>query len=151
MAQAQRRIPLLIAVLAIVATALFTPSPAVGSDVLPPGGTFWDDYLNVHETSIEGIAAAGITKGCNPPVSDRYCPDKNVDRGQMAAFLARAIGLQDDGITLAARFQGQVIQQRSRRLVQVVDLALALWISLGTKDEDELRITGSLAQQGSQW
>ena len=93
MASIQRRIPLLIALLAIIAAALLIPSPAVGSDDLPPGGTFWDDYLNVHEASIEAVAAAGITKGCNPPVGDRYCPDKNVDRGQMAAFLVRALDL----------------------------------------------------------
>jgi hypothetical protein len=41
---------------------------------------------------IESLAAAGITQGCNPPLNDRFCPDKSVTRGQMAAFLARALG-----------------------------------------------------------
>lgn len=64
---------------------------------LPPGGTFTDDNGNVHEGFIEAIAAEGITAGCNPPANDRYCPTSNVLRGQMAAFLVRALGLTDDG------------------------------------------------------
>nr|MDJ0925850.1 S-layer homology domain-containing protein [Acidimicrobiia bacterium] len=64
---------------------------------LPPGGTFWDDNDSVHEGNIEAIAAQGITRGCNPPVNDQYCPEKNVTRGQMAAFLVRALNLTDDG------------------------------------------------------
>jgi len=52
--------------------------------------TFVDDDGSVFEDSIELLAAAGITKGCNPPVNDRFCPDAPVTRGQMAAFLARA-------------------------------------------------------------
>jgi chitodextrinase len=72
-------------------TAFTTRSP------LPPGGSFTDDDGNVHEANIEAIAAAGITLGCNPPVNDRYCPNKSVTRGQMAAFLVRALGLTDDG------------------------------------------------------
>ncbi len=62
---------------------------------LPPGGTFTDDDGNIHEGAIEAIAAAGITKGCNPPVNDLYCPSDRVNRGQMAAFLTRALGLTD--------------------------------------------------------
>ena len=64
---------------------------------LPPGGSFSDDDGNIHEPSIEAIAAEGITKGCNPPVNDLYCPDAAVTRGQMAAFLVRALNLTDDG------------------------------------------------------
>ncbi|MGA7280180.1 MAG: hypothetical protein WBZ40_00210, partial [Acidimicrobiia bacterium] len=61
--------------------------------VLPPGGSFVDDDGNVHEGGIEAIAAAEITQGCNPPANDRYCPDRVVTRGQMAAFLSRALHL----------------------------------------------------------
>lgn len=60
---------------------------------LPPGGSFVDDDGNVHEASIEAIAGAGITRGCNPPANDRYCPDSPVTRGQMAAFFVRALDL----------------------------------------------------------
>jgi hypothetical protein len=60
-------------------------------------GRFRDDDGNIHEPNIESIAAAGITKGCNPPTNDRFCPDDSVTRGQMAAFLVRALGLTDNG------------------------------------------------------
>lgn len=70
--------------------ALATPLLA---DPLQPGGTFRDDDGNVHEGAIEAIAAVGITLGCNPPVNDRYCPSNSVTRGQMAAFLVRALDL----------------------------------------------------------
>ncbi len=50
---------------------------------------FWDDDDSVHEGSINRFADAGITSGCG---SNRYCPDGLVTRGQMAAFLHRALG-----------------------------------------------------------
>ena len=61
--------------------------------LLPPGGTFTDDNGSVHEANIEAIAAAGITRGCNPPLNDHYCPGLDVTRGEMAAFLHRALPL----------------------------------------------------------
>ena len=62
-------------------------------------GTFVDDDGSVHEGYIEAVAARGITKGCNPPANDRYCPDDAVTRGQMAAFLVRALELTGPGPT----------------------------------------------------
>jgi hypothetical protein len=56
-------------------------------------GSFVDDDDSVHQADIEAIAAAGITKGCNPPANDRFCPDEAVTRAQMASFLARALDL----------------------------------------------------------
>ena len=64
---------------------------------LPPGGTFIDDDGNVHEANIEAIADAGITRGCNPPANTKYCPGGAVTRGQMAAFMVRALDLTDSG------------------------------------------------------
>ena len=61
------------------------------------GGTFVDDDGHTFEADIEWLADEGITKGCNPPVNDRFCPDDFVTRGQMAAFLVRAFGYADDG------------------------------------------------------
>ena len=88
------RLPILVAVVAaLVVTLMPLPSGAA----LPPGGTFTDDDGNFHEGAIEAIAAAGITKGCNPPFVDRYCPAGDVDRGAMAAFLRRALDLPDSG------------------------------------------------------
>jgi hypothetical protein len=66
------------------------PLPAAAQD-----GTFVDDDGSVHEANIEAVAAEGITRGCNPPENNRFCPDEAVTRGQMAAFLVRAQGLVD--------------------------------------------------------
>ncbi len=51
---------------------------------------FGDDDGSTFEGDIDRLAAAGITKGCNPPANDRFCPNDPVTRGQMAAFLHRA-------------------------------------------------------------
>jgi len=64
---------------------------ALPAAAVDPGGSFVDDDGNVHESAIEAVAAAGITRGCNPPDNDRYCPSDPVTRGQMAAFLVRAL------------------------------------------------------------
>ncbi len=54
---------------------------------------FGDDEGSTFEADINAIAEAGITKGCNPPDNTNYCPDDEVTRGQMAAFIVRALGL----------------------------------------------------------
>jgi len=56
------------------------------------GIDFVDDDDSIFETDIEKLAMAGITRGCNPPTNDRFCPDDPVTRAQMAAFLHRALG-----------------------------------------------------------
>src|SRR5690606_7350593 len=62
---------------------------------LPPAAVsdFADTTGHLFEGDIARLAATGITRGCNPPVNDRFCPDEEVTRGQMAAFLARALHL----------------------------------------------------------
>jgi hypothetical protein len=63
---------------------------------LPKSSTdyFTDDNGTTHEADINALRAAGITSGCNPPANTLYCPHDFVTRGQMASFLARALGLQ---------------------------------------------------------
>ena len=61
--------------------------PTSGNDV------FSDDDTSVFQADINVLAASGITKGCNPPTNDMFCPDQTVTRGQMAAFLNRALDL----------------------------------------------------------
>ena len=63
------------------------------------GGVDWfrDDDGSVFEADINRLAAAGITRGCNPPGNDRFCPEEPVSRGEMAAFLVRALDLGLDG------------------------------------------------------
>ena len=56
------------------------------------GNTFVDDDGSVFEGDIAKLATSGVTRGCNPPINDRFCPDAAVSRAQMAAFLSRALG-----------------------------------------------------------
>jgi len=48
---------------------------------------FNDDDGTAHEDAINRLAAAGITTGC---AEKRFCPKRDVTRGQMAAFIHRA-------------------------------------------------------------
>lgn len=41
--------------------------------------------------AIEALGASGITSGCATP--GQFCPNANVTRGEIAAFLAKALGL----------------------------------------------------------
>ncbi|MGF1664762.1 MAG: fibronectin type III domain-containing protein [Acidimicrobiia bacterium] len=56
-------------------------------------GTRFTDVEGSHlfSADIEWLASTGITRGCNPPANDRFCPEDPVTRGQMAAFLNRAL------------------------------------------------------------
>jgi hypothetical protein len=56
-------------------------------------GSFMDDDESTFTSNIESIAEAGVTRGCNPPFNDKFCPGDDVSREQMAAFLVRALGL----------------------------------------------------------
>ena len=57
--------------------------PATGTDY------FTDDETNKHEANINRLRAASVTFGCTVTT---FCPDGLVTRGQMAAFLHRAMG-----------------------------------------------------------
>jgi hypothetical protein len=61
--------------------------PATGTDY------FADDDTSVFGDDINRLMAAGITRGCNPPANDRYCPDQILTRGEIAAFINRAFAL----------------------------------------------------------
>jgi len=51
-------------------------------------GPFTDiEGVGGHQSSINAVAAAGISNGCG---ADVYCPEDGVTRAQMASFLARA-------------------------------------------------------------
>jgi hypothetical protein len=55
------------------------------------GNWFIDDDGSVFELDINRLATSGVTRGCNPPINDRFCPGQSVTRAQMAAFLRRAL------------------------------------------------------------
>lgn len=61
---------------------------------LPPADFdyFTDDDGMVLEGAINRLAASGITRGCNPPDNNEFCPDRHLTRAQAATFLARAFG-----------------------------------------------------------
>jgi hypothetical protein len=58
----------------------------------PPATPTFTDVPASHPyfRAIEALAASGITGGCG---AGNFCPNQNVTRGEMAAFLARALGL----------------------------------------------------------
>lgn len=59
---------------------------------LPP--LFVDMFDTVFTETIFFLRNAGITRGCNPEGGyTLYCPGQDVTRGQMATFLAEALGL----------------------------------------------------------
>jgi hypothetical protein len=62
--------------------------------MLPVGAWAADQFTDVPDShvfhnDIGWLADAGITRGCNPPTNDHFCPEDNVTRGQMAAFMHR--------------------------------------------------------------
>lgn len=58
------------------------------------GVSFTDTATSVHRSNIAIFAAEGITRGCNPPTNDRFCPNRVVTRGEFATFLVRVLGLE---------------------------------------------------------
>lgn len=60
-----------------------SPAPAVASFTDVPVGTQFFQF-------VEALKASGVTSGCT---ATTFCPNDPVTRAQMAAFLARALGL----------------------------------------------------------
>lgn len=77
----------------VVLVLLLVGVPASSAQELPPGGTFFDDDGMAQEGHIEAIRAEGVTRGCNPPANDLFCPERALTRGEMASIFARALGL----------------------------------------------------------
>jgi hypothetical protein len=102
------RIALIVAVAALIAAPLTAIASHSFNDV-PSNHTFHDD--------ISWLADAGVTKGCNPPANTEFCPEDNVTRGQMGAFIrrfAQYIGAEDGTPAQAdnaARLGGKTLNQ----------------------------------------
>ncbi len=84
--------------------------------VLPPGGSFTDDDNNVHEGGIEAIDARNITLGCNPPFNDRFCPDRQLTRAEMATMISRARGLPPTDADFFTDDDGHVLEGAINRI-----------------------------------
>lgn len=87
-----------------------------GGGGVPPiePDTFADDDDSIFEQDIEWMVAEGITNGCGPA---RFCPDAEVTRGQLAAFLVRALGLTaGEGANLFIDDNGHFFESEIDRL-----------------------------------
>jgi hypothetical protein len=74
------RIAMIVGVTALIVAPLTAVATHSFSDV-PESNTFHSD--------IAWLKDAGVTLGCNPPTNNLYCPDDNVTRAQMSAFMRR--------------------------------------------------------------
>jgi hypothetical protein len=97
-----------------VSAALLVTAVSV-SAALGPGGTFSDDNGNFHEGNIEAIFAAGITTGCSTAPA-LFCPSQAVTRGQMAAFLTRALGFPPANRDYFTDDTGSIFEDHINRL-----------------------------------
>lgn len=90
-------------VLFIVALVVAAPTAVWASHQfvdVPDSHVFHDD--------IAWLADNGVTLGCNPPDNDRFCPDEEVTRGEMAAFMRR---LAEGGVVDAGSMGGLTAEQ----------------------------------------
>lgn len=81
--------------------------PPAAVQWLPPSG-FWDvEAAHTFSADVAWMGEQVITRGCNPPWRDEYCPERPVTRAEAATFLVRALELppgpdrfaDDDGST----------------------------------------------------
>ena len=63
---------------------------------------------NIFHNDIAWLAENGITRGCNPPANDKFCPESVVTRQTMAAFMRR---LAEGRVVDAGRLQGYTAAQ----------------------------------------
>lgn len=82
--------------------------------------TFADTVGHTFEADIAALAGAGITRGCNPPANTLFCPNTPVSRGEMAAFLTRALSLNPSN----AFFADAVENTFSRDISALADVGI---------------------------
>ncbi|MCP4965416.1 MAG: hypothetical protein GY926_09290 [bacterium] len=114
-----------------------------GDDDPSPGDDpFTDDDGSIFENDIEWLAFAGITQGCNPPVNDLFCPNDFVTRGQMAAFLDRALELPVTSEDFFGDDTGSIFEDAINRLA-------AAGITMGCNPRDgntEFCVSGNVTR-----
>src|SRR5690606_38751299 len=85
--------------LVAIALSAITPLAVIAADKfddVPDSNIFHDD--------IAWLADADVTRGYNPPDNTQFCPDDNVTRGQMAAFMNR---LANNRVVDAGKLDGK--------------------------------------------
>src|SRR5690606_13575456 len=87
---------LLLAVALLIPLVWAFPILAADGDM-----TGFDDTGRSHifEKEVDWLAEQGITRGCNPPDNNLFCVDNFVTRGEMAAFLTRALKLPSGSVS----------------------------------------------------
>jgi len=73
---------------------------------------------NTFHADIEWLKDSGVTKGCNPPANDEFCPDDPVTRGQMSAFMHRLADLQ---VVDAGTLDGEEGAAYGNRAVNIIN------------------------------
>lgn len=90
---------LLIVVVAILAVPVIANASHRFTDVS-------DD--NTFHNNISWLADADVTRGCNPPANDEFCPSRSVTRQEMAAFMQR---LAENRVVDAGTLEGMTASQ----------------------------------------
>ena len=92
-----------IALTAIIAVLLAAPTAVWAAHQ-------FTDVPNSHtfHNAIGWMKDNNITVGCNPPANTQYCPEDNVTRGQMAAFMKR---LAENQVVDAASVNGVTVSR----------------------------------------
>src|SRR5690606_39920602 len=79
----------------LLAIALVVLNATAGATTPESGAGFSDvGPYHLFAEEIDWLAASGITRGCNPPRNDRYCPNAYVTPGHTAASRTRAPALE---------------------------------------------------------
>ncbi len=121
------RVVLVVAVTAAVVAPVTVFASHSFTDV-PTSNTFHED--------ITWLRDAGVTKGCNPPANTEYCPDEDVTREQLAAFLRR---LAENQVVDAATVEGFTAEQLRGEQDTVV-------LDVDTKGFADFDFTGSAGE-----
>ncbi len=75
---------------------------------LPAGpDAFHDDDGHPFEADVDALAAAGVTYGCH---REAFCPDRPITRGELAAFLRRALSLPASGASAFGDDDGHLFE-----------------------------------------
>lgn len=87
---------------------------------LPADGIdhFIDDDGHILEGAINKLAAAGITQGCNPPLNDRFCPDRSLTRAEFATFIVRALSLPPTSVDYFVDDNGHILESGINRIAE---------------------------------
>lgn len=99
---------------ALVAAAV-PPEPA-DAEVALGQNHFTDDEGSVHESNINRLRDLGITRGCNSAGTE-YCPEVEVKRGQLAAFMRRFLELEPSEVDYFTDDDGSVFEEDINALV----------------------------------